>query len=121
MVLEVNIYPILFRLTQCIGVELATVVTTAKTLQNTYQNIIDGYTVSWIDFHLDATAVANRASVDLRNQVLRTMQVANPNIKLSYSLPVTPSGFSADSLYVLQSAAKNGVRVDSKISMYNGQ
>lgn len=97
-----------------LGVELATVAKTANALQNQYQNVIDGYSVFWIDFYLDAAAASNKAATDLRNQVLRKMQTQNPNIRLTYTLPVTPTGLGADSLYVLQSAAKYGVRVDCK-------
>ena len=97
-----------------IGTELASVAKTSAALQNQYQNVIDGYSVFWIDFYLDAASTSNRAVTDLRNQVLRTMQSLNPNIRLSYSLPVTPTGLEDNSLYVLQSAAKHGVRVDCK-------
>jgi hypothetical protein len=85
-------------------------------LQNAYQSVIDKYTATWIDFHLDASALESHEITDFRNQVLRRVQENNPNIKLSYSLPGLPTGFSDNAVYALQSAYKFGVRVDGKIN-----
>ncbi|KAJ3318513.1 hypothetical protein HDV06_000446 [Boothiomyces sp. JEL0866] len=91
------------------GKELANVVSDANTLQMHYQDVIDSYSVEWINFDISADT---HDVIDYRNQVLRTMQVIDPNLRISYSLPVTPSGFTATSTYVLQSAINYGVRVD---------
>lgn len=100
------------------GIELATVLTTGRALQIAYQNVIDAYGATWIDFFLDAKGTANTAAIDLRNQVLRAMQVSNPNLRISYTLPVTPKGLDANAQYVLQSAVNAGVRVDGMMVVF---
>ncbi|KAJ3270596.1 hypothetical protein HDV01_007692 [Terramyces sp. JEL0728] len=91
------------------GTELANVVTDANTLQMHYQNVIDAYSVEWINFEVGTDS---NAVIDFRNQVLRTMQVIDPNLRVSFSLPVTPSGFTTTATYILQSAINYGVRID---------
>ena len=83
-----------------------------------YQNVLYGYSASWIDFYLADLSLNNTAAVDLRNDAIRAMQKADPNPRLSYSLPVTSSGFGPESIYVLQSAIKRGVRVDGTDHLY---
>lgn len=75
-------------------------------------NVIDAYTVSWLDFYIAGSSLSNQASIDLRNQALRAIQVANPNIRISYTLPGSSSGLTTESLNVLTSAVNYGVRVD---------
>jgi hypothetical protein len=95
------------------GRELAFTSTTPLVLRNHYQNVIDAYSINWIDFHLNDTSIADRTVVDRRNRALRDMQVANPNIRVSYTLPLTPTGLTSNGRYVLESCMNFGVRVDS--------
>ena len=95
-----------------IGEELAVVSKNEKSLVNAYQNVLYGYSASWLDFYLSGNGLNNKTVVDLRNLALRTMQISDPNPRISYTLPGTPSGFSESALYVLQSAVNLGVRVD---------
>ena len=96
--------------------ELATTTTSSRTLMNLYQNVIDAFSSTWIDFSLDSVMCNNQASVKLRNQVLRQMQSLNPNLKISYTLPVTPQGLKPESIFVLSNALELGVRVDGNFS-----
>ena len=77
-----------------------------------YQSVIDLYALRWIDFDVEGSAVADHASIDRRNQAIKLLQAANPGMTVSYTLPVLPSGLTADGVYVLQSAVKYGARVD---------
>ena len=94
------------------GKELATTSSTAKTLQMHYQNVIDAYTINWVDFYLVGGLLSDKVSIDRRNEALRNVQVLNPNIRVSYSLPASASGLEASALYVIESALNYGVRVD---------
>lgn len=40
-----------------------------------YQGVIDLYKLRWIDFDIEGQAVAQPASVDLRNRALKRIQV----------------------------------------------
>lgn len=94
------------------GQELALTTSSASTLTGYYQQVIDAYSVSWVDFDVEGSTLPNRASVDRRNQAIRILQVAQPGLRISYTLPVEVSGLTSDGLYLLQSAIKAGVRVD---------
>lgn len=59
--------------------------------------------------------MADQTSIDLRNQVLRAMQVSNPNLLISYTLPTSSSGLTAAALNILTSALNYGVRVDGNL------
>ncbi|KAH9269695.1 hypothetical protein BASA83_008167 [Batrachochytrium salamandrivorans] len=43
---------------------------------------------------------------------LRGLQTAFPNLRITCTLPATPTGLSSDAMYVLTSAYNAGVRVD---------
>ena len=83
-----------------------------NTLVAAYQSVIDLYALRWIDFDVEGTAVNDHASIDRRNQAIKLLQAANPTLTVSYTLPVLPSGLTADGVYLLQSAVKFGARVD---------
>ena len=94
------------------GTELALSCTNVEALQAAYQSVIDRYQLKWVDFDIEGFAVAHRASIDLRNKAIQRLQVANPDLKIAFCLPVLPQGLTADGLYVLENAKNNGVRVD---------
>ncbi len=95
--------------------ELATVVTNVTTLTADYQSVINAYQLTHIDFDIEGAAVANNASIDRRNQALAALQQsaagAGRTLDISYTLPVLPTGLTANGLYVLQSAQKYGVKL----------
>lgn len=94
------------------GMELGQACSSVSALRAAYQAVIDAYQATWIDFDIEGAAVADRPSVDRRNQAIAALQAANPNLRVAYTLPVLPSGLTSDGLYVLQSAKDHGVRVD---------
>ncbi|KAH9253840.1 hypothetical protein BASA81_008147 [Batrachochytrium salamandrivorans] len=94
------------------GQELAQVITSASKLKSQYQNVIDSYSISWLDFNLQGASLLDQASIDVRNAALRGLQTAFPNLRITYTLPATPTGLSSDAMYVLTSAYNAGVRVD---------
>ncbi len=96
--------------------ELAEVITDVNALKQAYQSVINAYGLTHIDFDIEGAAVANHASIDRRNQALAALQAdaaaAGRPLSISYTLPVLPTGLTADGLYVIQSAARFGVRVE---------
>ena len=95
--------------------ELAEVITSVPALQAAYQSVIDAYGLTHIDFDIEGAAVADRASVDRRNQAIAALQhsaaAAGRELSVSYTLPVLPTGLTADGLYVLSSAVRYGVNL----------
>ncbi len=97
------------------GQELAQVITNVTTLKNAYEQVINAYNLTHIDFDVEGAAGADKASIDRRNQAIAAVQkdmtAANKPLEVWYTLPVLPSGLTADGLYSLQSALKYGVRL----------
>ncbi|HSI00225.1 MAG TPA: Calx-beta domain-containing protein, partial [Reyranella sp.] len=94
------------------GQEAALTATSAQALQAAYQSVIDRYHVDSLDFDIEGAAVANTVSLHLRDQALVGLQAANPDLKISFTLPVLPTGLDYWGLNVLRAAQQDGVRVD---------
>lgn len=94
------------------GQEAALTATSAAALQAEYQSVIDRYHVDSLDFDIEGWAVTDQRSIDLRNQALVGLQQANPDVTISFTLPVLPTGLVDSGLNLLRSAMQAGVRVD---------
>ncbi|KAI8920267.1 glycoside hydrolase superfamily [Powellomyces hirtus] len=94
------------------GTELAIPVTDVKKLTAKYQSVINKYKATWLDFDIEGHAILNSAANDRRNQAIAALQKANPKVKVSYTLAVTPNGLVAEGLALLASAKKHGARID---------
>ena len=98
------------------GDELADVCTSTSSLQAQYQAVITKYNVTRLDFDIeedDGHAIDNEAAIDRRNQVIAALQAANPNLIVSYTLSVDPTGLENNAMYLLQSAQRFGVNVST--------
>jgi len=95
--------------------ELAQVITDTTALQAAYQKVITAYGLTRIDFDIEGAAVADRASIDRRSQAMAGLQqaaaAAGKPLDIWLTLPVLPSGLTADGLYVVRSALKYGVKL----------
>jgi chitinase len=94
------------------GQEAALTATSATALQTEYQSVIDRYHINSIDFDIEGAAELDQRSIALRDQAIVGLEIANPNLKVSFTLPVLPTGLDASGLAVLQAAKRDGVRVD---------
>jgi len=94
------------------GQEAALTAPNAQVLQAEYQSVIDRYHVNSIDFDIEGAAELNQHSLSLRDQAIVGLQAANPGLKVSFTLPVLPTGLDASGLAVLQAAKHDGVRID---------
>lgn len=66
------------------------------------------YTLTRIDFDVEGGAIADSAAIDRRNQAIVILKKNNPNLIVSYTLPVLPSGLDSNGLTVITSAVANG-------------
>ncbi len=94
------------------GTEAALVATSAAALQAQYQSVIDRYGITSIDFDIEGGAIQNQQANALRDQAIVGLQSANPDLKVSFTLPVLPTGLTQDGINILQGAMNHGVRVD---------
>ena len=95
------------------GTELAQSCSSASSLAAAYQKVISAYSLKYIDFDVEGAAVADSASINLRNQAIATLEANNPGLKVSYTLPVLPSGLTSQGVSVLSSAKAAGVNLDA--------
>lgn len=97
------------------GTELAQSCTDVPSLTAQYQKVVDAYGLDRIDFDIEGAAVADHASIDRRSAAIAAVQAAQAakgrDLKVTLTLPVLPTGLTADGLYVLQSAYSHGVKV----------
>ncbi|WP_283613812.1 Calx-beta domain-containing protein [Mycolicibacterium poriferae] len=84
----------------------------ARSLADAYVAVAQTYSLNRIDFDIEGSAVADAASIALRSQALALMQQDLPDLEVWYTLPVLPTGLTADGLNVVRSAVSAGVKLD---------
>jgi hypothetical protein len=94
------------------GIELAQACTSVSALTAEYQAVINAYSLRYIDFDIEGAAVADPNSINLRSQAMKELQTANPNLKISLTLPVLPTGLDGNGLNVVTAARNAGVNLD---------
>jgi hypothetical protein len=90
------------------GRELAQVITDVNSLVQAYQAVINKYSLKYIDFDIEGNGLADKSSIDRRNQALVILRKNNPNIYIAYCLPVTTTGLESNGLNLLNSAKRFG-------------
>jgi len=95
------------------GSELAQSCPSATALQAQYQAVINEYKPPRIDFDIEGAAVAQPASIAIRNTVIAALQKANPKLRVSFTLPVLPTGLTADGINVVRDAIAAGVNLNA--------
>ncbi|MDQ2837901.1 MAG: chitinase [Actinomycetota bacterium] len=94
------------------GAEPAMSCTSAGALQAQYQRIVTNYQISHLDFDVEGATITDTTSIDLRNKAIAGLESANPNLKISYTLPVMPTALTQDGINLLKNAVTNHARVD---------
>ena len=99
------------------GTELALGCTTVSSLQAAYQSVLNKYSVNSstpvrLDFDIEGGAILDQASINRRNQALVGLKNANPNLVMSYTLPVLPTGLVASGVNMLNSIKASGLNVN---------
>lgn len=93
------------------GQEGALTFSSAEALAAAYQEIIDRYHVTRLDFDIEGSAIANDAANALRNEALALLQAANPELEISFTLPVLTVGLTQDGIDLLTAAMAAGVEI----------
>ena len=95
------------------GKETAITETNVVVLQAKYQSVIDRYKFTWLDFDIEGDALKNFGANQRRNTALANLQMKNPGLIISYTLPVDPNGISDDAQKLLADAKAKGLKVYS--------
>ena len=77
-----------------------------------YQSVINRYNAHALDFDIEGNKVLDQASIHCRNLALVALRVANPDLTISDTLPVLPSGLDDNGVGVLRSAKRDGFNPD---------
>jgi chitinase len=93
------------------GKELAATCDSAQELAEAYGAALDAAGATLADFDIEGDELTDADSVALRSEALALLQDERPDLKISYTLPVMPSGLDTDSLALLESANDHGVQV----------
>ena len=98
------------------GTEIADSCTDVNAIAADYESVITTYHVTRLDMDVEASSLTNTAGIQRRNQAIKlTEQWAARRhlpLQVQYTIPVEPTGLTADGLAVLQNAAATGTRVD---------
>ncbi|MEV6545361.1 chitinase [Streptomyces sp. NPDC051665] len=95
------------------GKELAETCTSATALAKAYGEALDAAGSSQADFDIEGDALTDSTSVALRSKAIALLQKERTDLKVSFTLPVMPSGLDSDSLALLESANDNAVEVST--------
>ncbi|MEW1831549.1 chitinase [Streptomyces sp. NPDC088196] len=95
------------------GKELAETCTSAAALAKVYGEALDAAGSTQADFDIEGDALTDSTSVALRSKAIALLQKERSDLKVSFTLPVMPSGLDSDSLALLESANDNAVEVST--------
>ncbi|MEV0639194.1 chitinase [Streptomyces sp. NPDC050619] len=95
------------------GEELAASCDSASELAAAYGKALDAAGSTQADFDIEGDELADSGSVDLRSKAIAALQQERPDLEVSFTLPVMPSGFNADSLALLKSADEHDAQVST--------
>ena len=93
------------------GVELALACRTAGATRAAYAAAIAAYRPARADFDIEGATIANRPATARRDAAIAALQHAHPGLRVSFTLPVLPSGLTPDGLTVLRDAIRRHVTI----------
>jgi chitinase len=93
------------------GTPIDAAITSVSSLVSAYQSIIDRYGLTWIDFDIEGSWVTDQTSISRRNQAARQLQINNPSLRITYCLPVMPTGLESSGINVINNAISAGVNI----------
>ncbi|MEU9209019.1 chitinase [Streptomyces sp. NPDC048415] len=95
------------------GKELASTCDSASELAAAYGAALDAAGSTQADFDIEGDELTDSDSVTLRSKAIALLQKERTDLKVSFTLPVMPSGLDDDSLALLESANDHSVKVST--------
>jgi chitinase len=96
------------------GGELAQTCTSVSSLTAAYQNVVNTYGVTRLDFDIEGSVLSDTASTTRRDQALAALQAEDPSVQVDFTLAVAPNGLptgTGSEYALLQDAQAQGVKV----------
>jgi chitinase len=94
------------------GEELALVCDSAARLADAYAKVLDATGATEADFDIEGDALTDSAATARRSEAIALLQKKR-ELKVTYTLPVMPSGLDADSVALLESANDHSAEVST--------
>jgi len=94
--------------------EIAQTCTNVSQLTAAYQNVVNTYGVTRLDFDIEGSVLSDTAATSLRDQALAALQAEDPAVQVDFTLAVDPNGLptgSGSEYALLQDAQAKGVKV----------
>jgi len=94
--------------------ELAQSCTNVSQLTAAYQNVVNTYGVTRLDFDIEGNTLADTAATSLRDQALAALQAEDPSVQIDFTLGVSAQGLptgTGSEYALLQDAKSKGVKV----------
>ncbi|MFG2206720.1 chitinase [Streptomyces sp. NPDC048638] len=95
------------------GNELARVCGSVDRLVRAYNEVIDAYHLTKVDFDIEGPALTDTRANGLRARAIARLQRQHKDLDVSFTLPVLPSGLNRHAVAVLKNAEENGVRTST--------
>jgi chitinase len=96
------------------GGELAQTCTNVSQLTAAYQNVVNTYGVTRLDFDIEGSVLSDTAATSVRDQALAALQAEDPAVQVDFTLAVSPQGLptgTGSEYALLQDAQAKGVKV----------
>jgi chitinase len=96
------------------GGELAQTCTNVSQLTAAYQNVVNTYGVTRLDFDIEGGVLSDTAATARRDQALAALQAEDPSVQVDFTLAVSPQGLptgTGSEYALLQDAKAKGVKV----------
>ena len=98
------------------GTEIADSCPDVNAIAADYEAVLTTYHLTRLDMDVEANSLTDTAGIARRNQAIKLVEQwaarRHQPLQVQYTLPVEPTGLTADGLAVLQNAAATGTRVD---------
>jgi hypothetical protein len=95
------------------GSELGTACTSAGALTGAYDKVVTAFDLTRADFDIEGAALPDTAANTRRAQAIAALQKKHPDLKVSFTLPVLPTGLTQDGVNLVENAKANGVAIDA--------
>ena len=95
------------------GSEPALQFSSADALTHAYQDVMDRYNVNYLDFDIEGGAMANSGANHMRDEALVALQLHNPDLHVSFTLPAMPTGLTYEGINLITQAKQDGVKIDT--------
>jgi chitinase len=98
------------------GGELAQTCTNVSQLTAAYQNVVNTYGVTRLDFDIEGGVLSDTAATSLRDEALAALQAEDPSVQVDFTLAVSPQGLptgTGSEYALLQDAKAKGVKVST--------